>query len=46
MGKIFIVPMLTGALVDRLAYKAHILDVSREVSHRYEETTAWLQARK
>ena len=33
--------MLTGAMVDRLAYKAHILDLSREVSHRYEETVSW-----
>lgn len=33
--------MLTGAMVDRLAYKAHILDLSRDVSHRYEETVKW-----
>ena len=31
----------TGAMVDRLAYKAHILDLSRDVSHRYEETVKW-----
>lgn len=39
--EVFHDPMLTGALVDRLAYKAHVLDVSREVSHRYEETVTW-----
>ena len=33
--------MLTGAIVDRLAYKAHILDMSRDVSYRYEETLSW-----
>lgn len=39
--EIFKDPMLTGAIVDRLAYKAHILDISRETSHRYEETLLW-----
>ena len=39
--EIFKDAMLTGAIVDRLAYKAHILDLSREVSHRYEETISW-----
>ena len=43
--EIFIDPIITGALVDRLAYKAHILDVSREVSHRYTETEAWISKR-
>lgn len=38
--------MLTGAIVDRLAHKAHILDVSRETSHRFEETISWLKAKK
>jgi len=33
--------VLTGAMVDRLAYKAHILDITRDVSHRYEETISW-----
>jgi len=33
--------VLTGAMVDRLAYKAHILDITRDVSHRYEETIYW-----
>jgi DNA replication protein DnaC len=35
--------VLTGAMVDRLTYKAHILDLSRDISHRYEETIAWLK---
>ena len=39
--EIFKDAMLTGAMVDRLAYKAHILDISRDVSHRYEETLFW-----
>lgn len=43
--EIFIDPMLTGAMVDRLAYKAHIMDISREVSHRYEETVAWINSK-
>lgn len=40
--EIFMDPKLTGAMDDRLAYKAHIMDISREVSHRYEETVAWM----
>lgn len=44
--EVFYDPMLTGALVDRLAYKAHVLDVSREVSHRYEETISWKKESK
>ena len=39
--EIFKDTMLTGAMVDRLAYKAHIMDLSRDVSHRYEETIKW-----
>lgn len=35
--------MLTGAIVDRLAHKAHILDMSLEVSYRLEETMDWLK---
>ena len=38
--EIFKDAMLTGAMVDRSAYKAHILDLSRDVSHRYEETVS------
>jgi len=41
--EIFNDTVLTGALVDRLAHKAHILDISRETSHRFEETISWLK---
>jgi len=41
--EIFKDAMLTGAIVDRLAYKAHIMDISRETSHRFEETVSWLK---
>ena len=44
--EIFKDAMLTGAMVDRLAYKAHILDLSRDVSHRYEETISWKNSKK
>lgn len=43
-NEIFNDTLLTGALVDRLAHKAHILDISRETSHRFEETIAWLKS--
>ncbi len=43
--EIFKDTMLTGAIVDRLAHKAHILDISRETSHRFEETISWLKAK-
>ena len=43
--EIFKDAMLTGAMVDRLAYKAHILDISRDVSHRYEETASWKKSK-
>lgn len=36
-------PALTGAMIDRLAHKAHILDISREQGGRFEETLAWLK---
>ena len=39
--EIFKDAMLTGAMVDRLAYRAHILDLSRNISHRYEEMVSW-----
>ena len=39
--EIFKDPMLTGAIVDRLAHKAHIMDMSREESYRMKETIAW-----
>lgn len=34
---------LTGALIDRLAHKAHIMDISRDKGGRFEETIAWLE---
>lgn len=43
-NEIFKDTVLTGALVDRLAHKAHILDISRETSHRFEETITWLKS--
>ena len=43
--EIFKDTILTGAIVDRLAHKAHILDISRENSHRFEETIAWLKSK-
>ena len=39
--EIFKDPMITGAIVDRLAHKAYILEMTREKSHRYEETEEW-----
>lgn len=44
--EIFKDTMLTGAIVDRLAHKAHVLDISRENSHRFEETIAWLKSKQ
>lgn len=44
--EIFKDAMLTGALVDRLAYRAHVLDMSRELSYRYEETISWRNKQK
>jgi DNA replication protein DnaC len=35
-------PTLTGAMIDRLAHKAHVLDISREQGGRFEETLAWM----
>jgi len=40
--EVFKDPTLTGALIDRLAHKAHILDISREKGGRFEETIAWM----
>jgi DNA replication protein DnaC len=42
-GDVFNDTVLTGALVDRLIHKAHILDISRETSHRFEETIEWIK---
>lgn len=41
--EIFKDPTLTAALIDRLAHRAHILDMSREKGGRFEETIAWLE---
>ena len=41
--EIFKDPTLTTALIDRLAHKAHVLDISRENSGRFEETIAWMK---
>ncbi|MEG1502438.1 MAG: IS21-like element helper ATPase IstB [Anaerovoracaceae bacterium] len=41
--EIFKDTMLTGAIVDRLAHRAHIMDLSRDVSHRMEDTLEWLK---
>lgn len=42
-NEVFNDTVLTGALVDRLAHKAHILDISRDTSHRFEETISWMK---
>jgi DNA replication protein DnaC len=42
---VFKEPMLTGAMIDRLAHKAHILDISREKGGRFEETLAWINSK-
>lgn len=39
--EIFKDPILTTAIIDRLAYKAHIIDLSGE-SYRAQETLKWL----
>jgi len=39
---VFADPVLTGAMIDRLAHKAHVLDITREHGGRFEETIAWL----
>lgn len=40
---VFSDPVLTGAMIDRLAHKAHILDITRENGGRFEETIAWMK---
>ena len=35
-------PVLTSAIIDRLAHKAHVLDISRDQGGRFEETLAWM----
>ena len=44
--EVFKDPTLTGALIDRLAHKAHVLDISRDKSGRFEETIAWLDSKR
>lgn len=39
--EVFKDPMLTGAIVDRLAHRAHIMDMSRDKSYRMEDTIEW-----
>ena len=39
---VFTDPVLTGAMIDRLAHRAHVLDITREHGGRFEETLAWL----
>lgn len=40
--EVFKDPVLTGALVDRLAHKAYVLDMSNE-SYRIRETKRWME---
>ena len=44
--EIFKDPTLTSALIDRLAHKAHVLDISRDKGGRFEETIAWIERSK
>jgi DNA replication protein DnaC len=44
--EVFKDPTLTGALIDRLAHKAHVMDISREKGGRLEDTIAWLEDSK
>jgi len=44
--EVFKDPTLTGALIDRLAHKAHVLDISRDKGGRFEETIAWLESKR
>jgi DNA replication protein DnaC len=44
--EVFKDPTLTGALIDRLAHKAHVMDISRDKGGRFEETIAWLEDSK
>ena len=42
--EIFKDPILTTAIIDRLAYKAHIIDLSGE-SYRAQETLKWINSK-
>lgn len=44
--EVFKDPMLTGAIVDRLAHRAHIMDMSREISYRMEDTIKWAKEKE
>jgi len=44
--EVFKDPTLTVALIDRLAHKSHVLDISRDKGGRFEETIAWLEDSK
>ncbi|XMB66709.1 IS21-like element helper ATPase IstB [Mycoplasmatota bacterium zrk1] len=44
--EIFKDPMLTGALIDRITHKAHVLDMTVETSYRFEETVNWMKLSK
>jgi hypothetical protein len=44
--EIFKDPILTGAIVDRLAHKSHIMDISTDTSYRYDETITWINNNK
>ena len=44
--EVFHDPTLAAAIADRLAYKCHILDISREKSGRFEETMEWLNNKR
>jgi DNA replication protein DnaC len=40
--EVFKDPVLTGALVDRLAHRSHVIDMSGD-SYRIKETMKWLE---
>ncbi|MCL2388062.1 MAG: ATP-binding protein [Defluviitaleaceae bacterium] len=44
--EIFHDPTLAATIADRLAYKCHILNISREKSGRFEETMEWLNNKR
>jgi DNA replication protein DnaC len=44
-NEVFGDPVLTTALVDRLAHKAHVLDMSGE-SYRIRETRTWIESQR
>jgi len=38
-------PHLTGAIVDRIARKSHVINMSGD-SYRFQETITWLKSKK